>query len=119
MAGFPWLIVTCLIVKCIKMRAPGHLASIALIGIWTNLTLLMGKIPAAGIYIIMVANVAMELLKFLLLYATFMIGFAISLHILRGELYPIYYGDPLSSFMTTFAMMIGELNFGDLIVDVS
>ena len=101
------------------MRAPGHLASIALIGIWTNLTLLMGKIPAAGIYIIMVANVAMELLKFLLLYATFMIGFAISLHILRGELYPIYYGDPLSSFMTTFAMMIGELNFGDLIVDVS
>ena len=36
----------------------GHIASVALIGVWTNLTVLMGKIPAAGIYIIMIANVA-------------------------------------------------------------
>ena len=79
----------------------------------------MGKIPAAGIYIIMIANVAKELLKFLFLYATFMVGFATSFHILRGETYPEYFGDPLSSFMTTFAMMIGELNYVDLVTNVS
>ena len=78
----------------------------------------MGKIPAAGIYIIMIANVAKELLKFLFLYATFMVGFAASFHILRGETYPEYFGDPLSSFMTTFAMMIGELNYVDLVTNV-
>ena len=79
----------------------------------------MGKIPAAGIYIIMIANVAKELLKFLFLYATFMVGFAASFHILRGKTYPEYFGDPLSSFMTTFAMMIGELNYVDLVTNVS
>ena len=64
-------------------------------------------------------NVAKELLKFLFLYATFMVGFATSFHILRGETYPEYFGDPLSSFMTTFAMMIGELNYVDLVTNVS
>ena len=78
----------------------------------------MGKIPAAGIYIIMIANVAKELLKFLLLYSIFMMGFATSFHILRGDIYPDFFGNPLSSFMTTFAMMIGELNYGDLITNV-
>jgi flagellar biosynthesis protein FlhB len=48
-----------------------------------------------------------------------MIGFAISFHILRGSIYPFLFGDPFSSFMTTLSMMIGELNFADLISDVS
>ena len=48
-----------------------------------------------------------------------MVGFATSFHILRGETYPEYFGDPLSSFMTTFAMMIGELNYVDLVTNVS
>ena len=48
-----------------------------------------------------------------------MVGFATSFHILRGEAYPEYFGDPLSSFMTTFAMMIGELNYVDLVTNVS
>ena len=48
-----------------------------------------------------------------------MVGFAASFHILRGETYPEYFGDPLSSFMTTFAMMIGELNYVDLVTNVS
>ena len=63
-------------------------------------------------------NVTKELLKFLFLYATFMVGFATSFHILRGDTYPEYFGDPLSSFMTTFAMMIGELNYVDLVTNV-
>ena len=66
----------------------------------------------------MIANVAKELLKFLFLYATFMVGFGTSFHSLRGDAYPQYFGDPLSSFMTTFAMMIGELNYVDLITNV-
>ena len=48
-----------------------------------------------------------------------MVGFATSFHILRGHEYPDFFGNPLSSFMTTFAMMIGELNYGDLITNVS
>jgi hypothetical protein len=42
----------------------GHLAVIALIGFWTDLTSLMGKIPAAGIYILMITNVVQRVISF-------------------------------------------------------
>ena len=79
----------------------------------------MGKIPAAGIYIIMITGVTKGLLKFLLLYTTFLVGFSMCFHILSGTSQSVYFDNPLTSFMTTLTMMIGELNYVDIAVDVS
>jgi hypothetical protein len=40
-----------------------HFGALALFGVWGNFTLLLGKVPSAGIYIIMITGVTIELLK--------------------------------------------------------
>ena len=90
-----------------------HFGAIALFCAWANFTFLLGKVPQAGIYIIMITRVTRELLKFLFLYASCIIGFALCFHIVTGHL-ESYFPDPLTSFVTTLAMMVGELNYRDV-----
>lgn len=103
----------------INSEIRAHFGALALFGVWGNFTLIMGKIPAAGIYIIMITGVTKGLLKFLLLYTTFLVGFSMCFHILSGSVGSVYFDNPLTSFMTTLTMMVGELNYVDVAVDVS
>ena len=96
-----------------------HFAALALFGSWGNLTLIIGKMPAAGIYILMITGVTKELLKFLTLYTTCLIGFVMAFHILNGYSHPELFQDPLTSLMTILVMMVGEINYGDFINNVS
>ena len=96
-----------------------HFAALALFGSWGNLTLIIGKTPAAGIYILMITGVTKELLKFLTLYTTCLIGFVMAFHILNGYSHPELFQDPLTSLMTILVMMVGEINYGDFINNVS
>ena len=92
-----------------------HFASIAIFGSWGNLTLILGKVPALGIYILMITGVTKELLIFLSIYSTSLVGFALAFHVLCGFSHGQLFGDPLSSLITTLVMMVGEINYADLI----
>ena len=94
-----------------------HVAAIALFLSWGNLTLILGKVPAAGIYILMITGVIRELLKFLTLYATCLIGFAMAFHISGGKSHPKFFENPLTSIITILVMMVGEINYADLFDD--
>ena len=78
-----------------------HFASIAIFGSWGNLTLILGKVPALGIYILMITGVTKELLIFLSIYSTSLVGFALAFHVLCGSSHGQLFGDPLSSLITT------------------
>ena len=94
-----------------------HVAAVALFLSWGNLTLILGKAPGAGIYILMITGVIGELLKFLTLYATCLIGFAMAFHILGGKSHPKFFENPLTSIITILVMMVGEINYADLFDD--
>jgi hypothetical protein len=47
-----------------------HVAALAVFASWANFTLLLGKLPASGIYINMIVGTSKDVLKFLFLYST-------------------------------------------------
>ena len=62
-------------------------------------------------------QVSVDVFKFLGLYASVIVGFALSFHVVYANHETIeYFVDPLTSILFTLAMMVGEFNFGDLFV---
>lgn len=47
-----------------------HVAALTVFASWANFTLLLGKLPAGGIYINMIVGTTKDVLKFLFLYST-------------------------------------------------
>jgi len=47
-----------------------HAAALTVFASWANFTLLLGKLPSAGIYINMIVGTSKDVLKFLFLYST-------------------------------------------------
>ena len=93
-------------------EAEVHLGAISLFTAWFNFTLLLGTLPTAGIYIQMVVGVSKDVLKFLSLYTSVIVGFALSFHVVSGH--HEFFTDPLTAVLCTLAMMVGEFNFGEL-----
>lgn len=92
-----------------------HLSAVSLFAAWFNFTLLIGKLPFAGIYINMIAGITKDLLKFLFLYTSTIVAFALCFHILGHH--QEHFEDPLSSILCMLAMMVGEFNFGDIFLN--
>ena len=89
-----------------------HVAAVALFFSWSNFTLLLGKLPSAGIYINMIVGISKDVLKFLTLYISTIVAFGLCFHILSHH--KEHFEDPLSSTLAMLAMMVGEFNFGDV-----
>lgn len=92
-------------------EATVHLAALTLFFSWFNFTLLLGKLPFAGIYINMIVGISKDVFTFLSLYISTLIAFALCFHIISHN--NDIFKDPVTSILGTLAMMIGEIGFVD------
>jgi hypothetical protein len=88
-----------------------HFGALAVLLAWMELTLLMGRFPAIGIYVYMSVHVTKMLITFFLFYATILIGFAFAFHLLLPQ-HPSF-DNPLTSSLKVLVMMSGEFDFED------
>ena len=74
-----------------------NFGALAVLLAWMELTLLLGRFPAFGIYVFMSLHVTMMIIAFLLFYTTFLMGFTFAFHLLLPN--KISFGNPFTSFM--------------------
>ena len=87
-----------------------QLASVLITLVWVNVMVVLADFPSIGIYLIMLKSVSKLLFKFFLLFSFVIIAFSLSFHLLLSG---PEHRDPLTSFITTLAMMFGELDYAD------
>ena len=86
-----------------------HLASWVVLIVWTNLMLLVGRLPKLGCYSLMLATVTKNFLKVMTSFIFLVIGFALSFTLI----FPTseFFSSPWDSFVRTVVMMIGEFEY--------
>ncbi|KAI4464127.1 transient receptor potential channel pyrexia [Holotrichia oblita] len=89
-----------------------HAISIAILLSWTELMLLIGRLPSYGYYALMFAAVLQNVIKVLLTFICLVIGFALSFSI-QFHNYPEF-KDPWRAVVKTTVMMMGEFEYADL-----
>ncbi|KAK9737004.1 Ankyrin repeats (3 copies) [Popillia japonica] len=89
-----------------------HAISIAVLLSWTELMLLIGRLPSYGYYALMFAAVLQNVVKVLLTFICLVIGFALSFSI-QFHNYPEF-KDPWRAVVKTTVMMMGEFEYADL-----
>jgi len=92
-----------------------HVAAFAVLCAWVNLMLLFGQLPVFGSYIAMYIKVQKEFLKLFLAYTCLLFGFALSFCVI----FPIKsnFNNPAYSFIQVIALMIGSVEYEDLILN--
>ncbi|KAK8403151.1 hypothetical protein O3P69_000977 [Scylla paramamosain] len=93
-----------------------YAAAISAFFSWVEFMMLLGRFPSLGSYVLMFTRVARSIIKFLAAFSSFIIGFALSFMVLfpkKSEFNTL----PLS-FTKTLMMMIGEIEFSNLISDL-
>lgn len=93
------------------MAAATHVGAFAVLFAWIKITMLIGRFPTFGVYILMSTYVFTTLVLFFVLYLTTMIGFAFAFHMLLPGLNA--FRSPIQSFLKVIVMMIGEFEFED------
>ena len=88
-----------------------HLGCWSIFMAWIEMTMLVGRFPAIGIYVFMFTNVIRTVLLFLMVYSPAMIAFSMAFHILLPH--QTLFSNPLMAMLKTGVMMIGELEFSD------
>lgn len=92
-----------------------HLASVLLLLLWTQCMLLVGQIPACGIYVVMFTRVAGVFVRIFAVYFSLMLAFTFSFHIfqhIEGKSCATITG-VFMTFLRTLTMMVGELDISD------
>ena len=86
-----------------------QLAALIITGVWMYNMVILSDFPLIGIYLLMLKSVASILIIFFVLFSFIIIAFAFGFHLLvPGDGHG---GDPFTSFITTLAMMFGELDY--------
>ena len=88
-----------------------HLAALSILLVWFDMTLLLGRIPAIGIYVYMWTHVMKTMVKVLVVFLPTLLAFSFSFYVLLPT-NPAF-NDPITSILKSIAMMTGELEFGD------
>ncbi|XP_034482338.1 transient receptor potential channel pyrexia [Drosophila innubila] len=89
-----------------------HVAAVVILLVWLELMMLVGRFPIFGVYVQMFTKVAVNFGKFLLAYICLLIAFGLSFAVLFND-YPAF-ENITWSFMKSFTMMSGELEFEDI-----
>ncbi|XP_076033849.1 transient receptor potential cation channel subfamily A member 1 homolog isoform X1 [Oratosquilla oratoria] len=100
-----------------KMVVETHMASISSLFAWIELMVLLGRFPSVGVYILMFSHVAKSLLTFLMAFLPLLIGFTVAFHVLMKNIAP--FSGVFMSFSKTSMMMIGEVDFKDIMEGVN
>ena len=91
------------------VRVSSHLGAVCVFLAWIDLTLLVGRFPSVGIYIIMSFEIMVPILTFFLVFSTTLLAFAFSFYLLL----PLHdaFGNPLGSLVKVLVMMVGEFDY--------
>jgi ankyrin repeat protein len=92
-----------------------HVAAFAVLFAWVNVMLLLGQLPVLGSYIAMYIKVQKEFLKLFIAYACLLIGFTLSFCVIFPA--KSYFQYPTYSFIQVTALMIGSVEYNDLIFE--
>ncbi|GFG39343.1 hypothetical protein Cfor_08296 [Coptotermes formosanus] len=92
-----------------------HIAAFAVLFAWVNLMLLLGQLPVLGSYIAMYIKVQKEFLKIFIAYACLLIGFTLSFCVIFPA--KSNFKSPVYSFIQVIALMIGSVEYEDLILE--
>ncbi|TDG48585.1 hypothetical protein AWZ03_004914 [Drosophila navojoa] len=89
-----------------------HVAAVVILLVWLELMMLVGRFPIFGVYVQMFTKVAVNFGKFLMAYICLLIAFGLSFAVLFND-YPAF-ENITWSFLKSFTMMSGELEFEDI-----
>ncbi|XP_063590438.1 transient receptor potential channel pyrexia-like [Penaeus indicus] len=89
-----------------------HVAVFSLMLGWFQITVLIGHIPAVGIYVQMFQAVSLRMLVFAGIFSSLFVGFAVSFHLLFEAR---VFEHVTTAHLKTLAMMVGELDFADIL----
>lgn len=92
-----------------------HAAAIAILLVWIELMMVVGRFPMFGIYVQMFTQVSINFFKFLGAYLCLLVGFSLAFCVLHNE-YKSFI-NPLMGFLKIIIMMSGELEFEDVFFD--
>ncbi|XP_068728378.1 transient receptor potential cation channel subfamily A member 1-like [Montipora capricornis] len=96
-----------------KLGMKQETGAIALFFGWMNLILFLRRLSAYGQYVIMLTTMFVTLLKVLLLFFLFVVGFGSTFYLLMDDESEQYASFPYSM-MTIFVMTLGEMNYADV-----
>lgn len=86
-----------------------QMGAVAVLLAWFSLILFMKKFPRFGIFVVMFTDILRTFARFFLIFFLFIIGFAISFHMLLQNQHPFqHFGNSL---LKTSVMMIGEFEY--------
>ena len=88
-----------------------HLGALSILLVWFDMTLLLGRIPAIGIYVYMWTHVLKTMVKVLVVFLPTLLAFSFSFYVLLPT--NEAFNDPVTAILKSIAMMTGELEFGD------
>ncbi|XP_014235400.1 transient receptor potential channel pyrexia-like [Trichogramma pretiosum] len=92
-----------------------HVAGVAILLVWVELMMIVGRFPMFGIYVQMFTQVAVNFFKFLGAYLCLVVGFSLAFSVLhRGYK---SFKNPLVGLLKTIIMLSGELEFEDVFFD--
>ena len=93
-----------------------HIAALAVLFCWTELTLLLGRLPTFGVYALMFYSVAEHLVKFIFVFFFFLAGFSFSFHVMFMDKKEAFQS-PWTSVLRTLSMMLGDVNYDDYLTE--
>ncbi|XP_044254236.1 transient receptor potential channel pyrexia-like [Tribolium madens] len=89
-----------------------HVTSIATLLSWTELMLLIGRLPTYGYYALMFSAVLQNVIRVLLAFLCLVVGFSLSFSIEFANCRE--FNDPWRALVKTTVMMMGEFDYSDL-----
>ncbi|KAI9565330.1 Transient receptor potential channel pyrexia [Daphnia sinensis] len=93
-----------------------HVSAVAVLLGWSEVTLLLGRLPTFGVYALMFYAVAQHLVKFIFVFFFFLAGFSFSFHLVFKDKHETF-SSPGTSLLRTFAMMIGDTSYDDYMTE--
>lgn len=88
-------------------------AAVSIFSSWVELMMLLGRFPALGTYILMFSRIAKSLIYFIMAFSSLLIGFSLAFRVMFYE--DENFRSFFHSMVKTLMMMIGELDYEDLV----
>ncbi|XP_070567287.1 transient receptor potential cation channel subfamily A member 1 homolog [Ptychodera flava] len=109
---FKWIVIVLAVVDMGKEPWQWKCAAICIFLAWMNLIIFIRKLPLVGIYVVMFIDVLYTFVKFFIVLFLFVIAFGLAFYVLLMNQDPFH--TPYFTFVKTFVMMTGELEYDEI-----